>query len=65
MGSPLSFLCWKLLQKVKIPYKWLVLLVLREPVLTHDKLKWREIHMVSRCYLCGQSVEAVPSVPTK
>ncbi|KAH0730079.1 hypothetical protein KY289_001267 [Solanum tuberosum] len=46
----------ELLLKVKIPYNWVVL---REPVLTHDKLWRREIHMVSRCYLCGQSVEAV------
>lgn len=41
MGSPLSFLSWKL-QKVKIPYKWLFL---RELVLTHDKLRRREIHI--------------------
>lgn len=46
----------KLLQKVRIPYNWVVL---RKPVLTHDKLWRMEIHMVSRCYLCGQCVEAV------
>ena len=52
MGTQLRFLPWKLIWKVKIPYKVVVFtwLVVKEAVLTLENLMKRGMHMCSRCF---------------
>lgn len=52
---------WKLIWKVKIPYKvacftWLLA---RKAVLTQDILIRRGFHLCSKCYLCGEEAETI------
>ena len=52
MVTQLRFLPWKLIWKVKIPYKVVVFtwLVVKEAVLTLENLMKRGMHMCSRCF---------------
>ncbi|KAM3251621.1 hypothetical protein P3L10_005691 [Capsicum annuum] len=52
---------WKLIWKVKIPYKvacfsWVVA---RKAVLTHEVLKKRGFHLCSKCYMCEEESETI------
>ncbi|WMV55749.1 hypothetical protein MTR67_049134 [Solanum verrucosum] len=61
MGTQLRFLPWKLIWKVKIPYKVTVFtwLVVKEAVLTQENLMKRGIHMCPRCFFCEQQAETI------
>ena len=52
MVTQLRFLPWKLIWKVKIPYKVVVFtwLVVKEAVLTQENLMKRGIHVCPRCF---------------
>ena len=60
-GSQISFLAWKLIWKVKIPYKVAVLiwLVVKEAALTQENLMKRGIQMCPRCYFCEQQAKRI------
>ncbi|WMV28378.1 hypothetical protein MTR67_021763 [Solanum verrucosum] len=61
MGSQVNFLPWKLIWKVKIPYKVVVFtwLVVKEAVLTQENLMKRGIQMCPRCCFCEQVTETI------
>jgi len=61
MGSQVNFLPWKLIWKVKIPYKVVVFtwLVVKEAVLTQENLMKRGIQMCPRCCFCEQVAETI------
>lgn len=67
MESQLSFLPWKLIWKVKIPYKVVVFtwLVVKEAALTQENLMKRGINMCPRCFFLRATGRVnQPSVPS-